>query len=617
MLGSSKIASCIVSIHGSGAFCSRFPTFLGLSRGWRSDDPVASGTPNWGSKVETEGCWFDCSSGHFSAGPGPGTGLPSELAKLQKEPLAALKLKERKIVDNKGLGKPEKFDGQAEKFLLWKIKVAPRQPGKHSTWPTRRFDLGWGVWAAHHLGECWSSFWKWSWWDHTMGSMTLKNCVECLVKQQNANLRHRHVACRRTEESLAECHSCSSVPSKVGAWDSQSNQETARGGRWDLFIRCGPGQYLTQSQMSQSSMRRKSDSIACLTVTSMSQALMYDSNTGAELDPKIFKAARMDELERMECRKIYVEVPIEEAQVAGKKVISLKWVDKNKGDAQRPNHRSRLVCREVKGVWEPPMRNTSRRFASFSAMPPLESRSKKGAPLLLKLLDISWAHLYGRADRDIYVELPEVTWANFWNVVIRDTWCGSDVGTELQHSVDQWRARKSTAFPTCFHIPTWWCSFFPGSPLPELIILKSPICTCYIHAPPRTQEIILVQFLNIIFLWCTNVRQKENNFHGGWVHSNIYDHLCTANPRKNDPWLFEGVRLFTTFGNGDIMIIMLNLHLGQTSGTNSAFLCQRAPKLQNMCFWLKIPLQKGINTYVQLHQHRNWLEEAEAQVSKI
>ena len=82
----------------------------------------------------------------------------------------------------------------------------------------------------------------------------------------------------------------------------------------------------------------------------MSQALMYDSNTGAELDPKIFKAARMDELERMECRKIYVEVPIEEAQVAGKKVISLKWVDKNKGDAQRPNHRSRLVCREVKGV---------------------------------------------------------------------------------------------------------------------------------------------------------------------------------------------------------------------------------------------------------------------------
>lgn len=52
---------------------------------------------------------------------------------MQKEPLAALKLKEQKIVDNKGLGKPEKFDGQAEKFLLWKIKVAPRQPGKHST----------------------------------------------------------------------------------------------------------------------------------------------------------------------------------------------------------------------------------------------------------------------------------------------------------------------------------------------------------------------------------------------------------------------------------------------------------------------------------------------------
>ena len=54
-------------------------------------------------------------------------------------------------------------------------------------------------------------------------------------------------------------------------------------------------------------------------------------------------------------------------------------------------------------------------------------------------------------------------------------------------------------------------------------------------------------------------------------------------------------------------------------GTNSRILCQRAPKLQNICFLLKIQLslQKGTDTHVQLHQPKKWLEEAEAQVSKI
>ena len=95
----------------------------------------------------------------------------------------------------------------------------------------------------------------------------------------------------------------------------------------------------------------------------------------------------------------------------------MKWVDRNKGDRERPNYRSRLVCREVKRA-----RNAEiiPDHASFSAMPPLEavklllSRmvtlkvSKKGRkPLKLRLLDISGAHFYGRAQRDVYVTLPE------------------------------------------------------------------------------------------------------------------------------------------------------------------------------------------------------------------
>ena len=47
-------------------------------------------------------------------------------------------------------------------------------------------------------------------------------------------------------------------------------------------------------------------------------------------------------------------------------------------------------------------------------------------------------------------------------------------------------------------------------------------------------------------------------------------------------------------------------------GTNSRIVCvnprRRAPKLQNTCFLLKIhlSLQKGTNTYVQLHQRKKW-----------
>ena len=64
----------------------------------------------------------------FSAGSaasaGPGNAL-AQLVQSQKELLDALRVKEQvRLVDNKGLGKPDKFDGTAEKFLSWKIKTS-------------------------------------------------------------------------------------------------------------------------------------------------------------------------------------------------------------------------------------------------------------------------------------------------------------------------------------------------------------------------------------------------------------------------------------------------------------------------------------------------------------
>eukprot|EP00971_Amphidinium_carterae_P296889 5897791-Amphidinium_carterae.1 len=49
----------------------------------------------------------------------------------------------------------------------------------------------------------------------------------------------------------------------------------------------------------------------------------------------------------------------------------MKWVDTDKGDATRPNYRSRLVCREVKKAKRPGEQLKASEL--FSSMPPLEA----------------------------------------------------------------------------------------------------------------------------------------------------------------------------------------------------------------------------------------------------
>ena len=143
---------------------------------------------------------------------------------------------------------------------------------------------------------------------------------------------------------------------------------------------------------------------------------VIDANTGAILDPKEVVKARAEELTWIHKQQIYKKVPISECEQEGKTPITMKWIDRNKGDLERPNYRSRLVCREVKrakGAEYIP------EHASFSSMPPLEAlklllslmvtlkKSRNGGVLKLRLLDISRAHFYGNAERRVFVTLPE------------------------------------------------------------------------------------------------------------------------------------------------------------------------------------------------------------------
>ena len=89
-----------------------------------------------------------------------------------------------------------------------------------------------------------------------------------------------------------------------------------------------------------------------------------DDVTSAKLDPKLVKEARQLEMAYFEAMKVYERVPRSVQRACGGKVIKTRWIDINKGDARRPNYRSRLVGKEF---------NTYADDSLYAATPPLEA----------------------------------------------------------------------------------------------------------------------------------------------------------------------------------------------------------------------------------------------------
>eukprot|EP00438_Fugacium_kawagutii_P000480 Skav216940 [mRNA] locus=scaffold3396:50058:57739:+ [translate_table: standard] len=146
-----------------------------------------------------------------------------------------------------------------------------------------------------------------------------------------------------------------------------------------------------------------------------SEQLIYDSVTGAVLDPVKVKEARAEEMAWVEKQELWTVVDEKLCwEETGRKPITLKWVDRNKGDQTKANYRSRLVVREVKKASQPLAEHES-----YSAMPPLEAlkvlcsimtsvkKSTRGKNYKMALIDISRAHFYGVAKRRVFCTLPE------------------------------------------------------------------------------------------------------------------------------------------------------------------------------------------------------------------
>ena len=73
-----------------------------------------------------------------------------------------------------------------------------------------------------------------------------------------------------------------------------------------------------------------------------------DDLTGQILNDALVAAARAKELEYFAKTQVWQKVDKVATRRAGHNIVSVRWVDVNKGDNVSPNYRSRLVARQLK-----------------------------------------------------------------------------------------------------------------------------------------------------------------------------------------------------------------------------------------------------------------------------
>jgi hypothetical protein len=131
---------------------------------------------------------------------------------------------------------------------------------------------------------------------------------------------------------------------------------------------------------------------------------------GQGVEPKGVRDARAEELDFMMKLGVFDLVNRDVATMAGcKKPTTVKWIDIDKGTAEKPVVRSRLVARDFKG-------KDGGREDLFAATPPWEilkcvlvlARQTEGEKVML--IDVKKAHLNGKVNMEDdgrhFIELP-------------------------------------------------------------------------------------------------------------------------------------------------------------------------------------------------------------------
>ena len=137
-----------------------------------------------------------------------------------------------------------------------------------------------------------------------------------------------------------------------------------------------------------------------------------DHVKGGPLDPHEVKIVRQKEIQYLwDCEVYEYSTEAESRTRTGRIPVGLEWVDTNKGGAEAPRYRSRLVCTEVRHKGVEPI---------FSATPLLletlrvllgvacqEDVFHVEDPFLISTADVSRAHFCADAVRDVHIRLPD------------------------------------------------------------------------------------------------------------------------------------------------------------------------------------------------------------------
>ena len=140
--------------------------------------------------------------------------------------------------------------------------------------------------------------------------------------------------------------------------------------------------------------------------------IFYDDVTGEVLDRRLVLAARQEEIQFYRKKQVYDVADRAQARAeTGRDPISIRWVYVNKGDAEKPDIRARLVAREIRTevsdgsmyAATPPLEALKWLLSLASSSPHLVGTSDE---LKVSFVDARRAYFNAKCNDTIFVELP-------------------------------------------------------------------------------------------------------------------------------------------------------------------------------------------------------------------
>ena len=132
----------------------------------------------------------------------------------------------------------------------------------------------------------------------------------------------------------------------------------------------------------------------------------WDDMNEVFLDPEAVKLARAEEMAFFRKLGVYRRVPRSRVAELNGKMVSVKWLDTNKGDKNNPNHRSRLVARSF---------NQGKDDTLYASTPPLEAMrliishaatidpNKPTVRREMMVNDVRRAYFYAKQRRNVFI----------------------------------------------------------------------------------------------------------------------------------------------------------------------------------------------------------------------